>query len=45
MVADIASEIGIPLTLIGKIRSGSGVDVLNAAGKNMVLNRQGYTHA
>lgn len=45
VVADIAGEIGVPLTLIGKIRSGSGVDVLNAAGKNMVLNRQGYTHA
>ena len=45
VVSVIADESGIPLTRIGKMRSGRSVDVLDAAGKIMSLDRRGYTHA
>lgn len=45
VVSGIAVQTGIPLTRIGKMRSGDGVDILDAAGKIMALDRRGYTHA
>lgn len=45
VVSVLAGRAGLPLTRIGKMRSGSGVDLLDAAGKIMGLDRRGYTHA
>ncbi len=44
-VSGLAGQTGIPLTRIGKMRSGSGVDLLDASGKIITLDRRGYTHA
>lgn len=40
-----AGEAGVPVTRIGTIRAGSGVSVLDANGKPLILERRGYTHA
>ena len=44
-VFEHAGKTGIPVTRIGKIRAGDGVDLLDQSGKIMALGRRGYTHA
>ncbi|MEX2618111.1 MAG: thiamine-phosphate kinase [Alphaproteobacteria bacterium] len=41
---DLAREIGVPVTAIGRIEDGDGVTVLDSAGLPMALTRLGYTH-
>ncbi|WP_319024802.1 thiamine-phosphate kinase [Nisaea sediminum] len=40
-----AEEASVPVTRIGTVRAGSGVDLLDADGKPLILERRGYTHA
>ncbi|WP_420404918.1 thiamine-phosphate kinase [Nisaea sp.] len=40
-----AEEVGVPVARIGEIRAGTGVDLLDADGKPLILERRGYTHA
>ena len=40
----LAAETGLPLTRIGRVTEGSGVTVLDAAGKAVRIRRTGYEH-
>jgi thiamine-monophosphate kinase len=43
-VRAIAARLGLPLTRIGAIEAGAGVDVLDAHGKPMPLAQRGFDH-
>ena len=43
-VAELAGEIGLPLTAIGRIEAGQGVRVLDADGAEIRLRSAGYVH-
>jgi thiamine-monophosphate kinase len=43
-VAALASELGLPLTAIGRIESGHGVRLTGAGGAEIGLPSRGYTH-
>jgi thiamine-monophosphate kinase len=43
-ITAIGAELGLPVTRIGRLASGSGVRVLDAAGKDIDLASQGYRH-
>lgn len=43
-IEDLARELALPLTRIGKISQGSGLVVLDAAGKPLELEATGYDH-
>lgn len=45
IVSALGEKAGVPVTRIGRIRSDPNVDLLDADGQIMVLDRQGYTHA
>ncbi len=40
----LAQEIDLPLTAIGEVHSGSGVDVFDANGCTVTLSRHGFVH-
>jgi thiamine-monophosphate kinase len=43
-IEDLASELAIPLTRIGKIRTGDGLIVKDAQGNILTLDTNGYDH-
>lgn len=43
-IASLSSELGLPLTAIGRIESGRGVRVVDADGAEIALRAAGYTH-
>ena len=43
-VADIGESVGTPVSRIGRIVAGSGISVIDAAGKPMKIDRPGYQH-
>ena len=40
----LAKKTGVPITRIGDIAAGTGVRVVDAAGRDMQLRKTGYTH-
>jgi thiamine-monophosphate kinase len=43
-LAAVANKTDVPFTRIGRISEGTGVRVLSAEGKEIVLSREGYRH-
>ena len=43
-IADLADNLGIPLTRIGQIRRGKGVNIVGADGKPMKIDGRGFDH-
>lgn len=43
-IAALAAEIGVPLTRIGEMTAGSGVEILNAEGHPLTSLPQGFNH-
>jgi thiamine-monophosphate kinase len=43
-IAGLAAALGLPLTRIGRIAPGSGVRVVDGAGRDIALEHQGYRH-
>jgi thiamine-monophosphate kinase len=43
-IAAIASQLALPITMIGKLDPGAGVRLIDAAGRIIPLDRAGYRH-
>ena len=43
-MADLAAELGLPLTAIGQMVDTPGVSVVDATGAPLTFGRTGYTH-
>jgi thiamine-monophosphate kinase len=43
-LVDLAARLGLPLTPIGRVEPGSGLVVLDAAGRALALPEQGFDH-
>jgi thiamine-monophosphate kinase len=43
-IADLSSQLGIPITRIGRIEPGAGVRLVDADGRAIALDRTGYRH-
>jgi thiamine-monophosphate kinase len=43
-LAALAASLGLPITMIGRIDSGSGVEVVDGAGRRIELGAAGYRH-
>jgi thiamine-monophosphate kinase len=44
LLSDLARELGLPITAIGRIEPGSGVRVLDGAGREIAVEVRGYEH-
>jgi thiamine-monophosphate kinase len=43
-IAQVSSDVGIPVTAIGTMEKGEGVALLDAAGQELRVERKGYAH-
>jgi thiamine-monophosphate kinase len=43
-VAALADDLGVAIARIGRVRAGGGLSVLDAAGREVVLDKPGWTH-
>jgi thiamine-monophosphate kinase len=43
-VLEAGRKVGVPVTKIGQVEEGQGVALLDGAGREITLNRTGYTH-
>jgi thiamine-monophosphate kinase len=44
-VSRLAATVGVPVTMIGRIESGSGLQVLDRDGHDVALGRRGFRHS
>ena len=43
-IADISRSTGVAITEIGEIRAGSGVGIITSDGRELPLEKAGFTH-